>query len=478
MNAADKLPSSGPKHAASRRTILKATGATAVAAGLGAVALRTAGAEAAEDAPSDVIVIGAGFAGATAARELTARGLSVRVLEARDRIGGRVWTSSFAGEQVEMGGTWVDRKQQHVWKEIERYRLKIVSDAAPTRAFVPGANGLREMPPAEVYARQSELITPFFDGSRDYFPRPFEPYHREDLVRPVDALSMRDRLDQLRYSAEDELLISNTVGGLTGSASTIGLACVAHWWSLSGWSFDGYMSVNTDRPEAGSTALVKAILDDSGVTPVLRSPVASVADDGRKVKVTTRAGKVYTARSAVVAVPVNVWNTIAFTPGLPAEYTKLSTDGLGVRTAQKFLMHVRGADLGRFYVEGPAGAPLLNVVPFKERPDGNIMIGFSAASTFDPTDTAALQAELRKAIPGIEVVAVKAQHWGRDPYSRGGWAVRRPGLLTGPLKSVQQPRGRVAFATGDIANGWHGFMDGAIETGFTAAAQVTDILGV
>jgi monoamine oxidase len=105
------------------------------------------------------------------------------------------------------------------------------------------------------------------------------------------------------------------------------------------------------------------------------------------------------------------------------------------------------------------------------------MIGFSANPTFDPTDTTALQAELRKAVPGIEVVAVKAQHWGRDPYSRGGWAVRRPGVLTGPLRSVQQPRGRVAFATGDIANGWHGFMDGAIETGFTAAAQVAEILG-
>lgn len=477
MNAPEKLPGSGPKHAAARRTILKATGATALATGFGAVTLGTARAARADEAADDVIVIGAGFAGATAARELAAMGLGVRVLEARDRIGGRVWTSTFAGEQVEMGGTWVDRKQPYIWKEIERYGLKLVSDAPPTRAFVPATGGFREMSPTEVYTRQSELITPIFDGSRDYFPRPFEPFHREDLVRPVDALSMRDRLDQLRYGADDELLISNTVGGLTGSAATIGLACVAQWWAMSGWSYDGYASVNTDRPEVGSTAVVRAILADAGVTPVLNSPVASVADDGRKVKVTTRAGKVYTARAVVVAVPVNAWSTIAFTPGLPAEYTKLSTDGLGVRTAQKFLMHLRGPNLGRFYVEGPAGAPLLNVVPFKERADGNIMIGFSANSTFDPTDKAALQAELRKAVPGVEVVAVKAQHWGRDPFSRGGWAVRRPGVLTGPLRSVQQPRGRVAFATGDIANGWHGFMDGAVETGFTAAAQVSRILG-
>lgn len=103
MNAEDKLPGSGPRHAASRRMVLKATGATALVAGLGAAALNTARADGPEDAPTDVVVIGAGFAGATAARELTAKGLSVRVLEARDRVGGRVWTSSFVGEQVEMG---------------------------------------------------------------------------------------------------------------------------------------------------------------------------------------------------------------------------------------------------------------------------------------------------------------------------------------------------------------------------------------
>ncbi|CAG1998698.1 unnamed protein product [Fusarium graminearum] len=55
----------------------------------------------------DVIVIGAGFAGLVAARELAAKGLKVLIIEARDRIGGRTWTARAFGEDFEMGGTWV-----------------------------------------------------------------------------------------------------------------------------------------------------------------------------------------------------------------------------------------------------------------------------------------------------------------------------------------------------------------------------------
>ena len=73
----------------------------------------------------DAIVVGGGFAGATAARELSRAGCRVVLLEARDRLGGRTWTSSFAGQPVEMGGTWVHWHQPHVWAELTRYGLEL-----------------------------------------------------------------------------------------------------------------------------------------------------------------------------------------------------------------------------------------------------------------------------------------------------------------------------------------------------------------
>jgi monoamine oxidase len=85
---------------------------------------------------ADVIVVGGGFAGVTAARELTQNGARVIVLEARDRLGGRTWTrTSDLGHDLEIGGTWVHWIQPHVWAEIVRYDLDIVPSPVPDEAY-------------------------------------------------------------------------------------------------------------------------------------------------------------------------------------------------------------------------------------------------------------------------------------------------------------------------------------------------------
>ena len=66
-------------------------------------------------ADADVVVIGAGFAGLVAARELGRAGLDVIVLEARDRVGGRTWTDRRLGHDLELGGTWMHWVQPHAW---------------------------------------------------------------------------------------------------------------------------------------------------------------------------------------------------------------------------------------------------------------------------------------------------------------------------------------------------------------------------
>ena len=81
----------------------------------------------------DAVVIGGGFAGLTAARDLGKAGRRVLVLEARDRLGGRTWYREFAGtaQKVEMGGTWfVERYQPHIAAEIERYGLGVAQSPA------------------------------------------------------------------------------------------------------------------------------------------------------------------------------------------------------------------------------------------------------------------------------------------------------------------------------------------------------------
>ena len=73
----------------------------------------------------DVIVIGGGFAGVTAARECSLRGCTVLLLEARDRLGGRTWGADWAGTQIELGGAWVHWHQPHTFSELTRAGLKV-----------------------------------------------------------------------------------------------------------------------------------------------------------------------------------------------------------------------------------------------------------------------------------------------------------------------------------------------------------------
>src|SRR5690348_6451826 len=83
---------------------------------------------------ADVVVIGAGFAGLVAARELGRAGLGVLVLEARDRVGGRTWTDRRLGHDLELGGTWVHWVQPHTWAEMTRYGREITRSPAVERS--------------------------------------------------------------------------------------------------------------------------------------------------------------------------------------------------------------------------------------------------------------------------------------------------------------------------------------------------------
>ena len=85
----------------------------------------------------DVIVIGGGFAGVTTARETTLGGAETLLLEARDRLGGRTWTSRWNDQDIELGGGWVHWHQPHVWAEITRAGLRVeVSEDADVAALV------------------------------------------------------------------------------------------------------------------------------------------------------------------------------------------------------------------------------------------------------------------------------------------------------------------------------------------------------
>ncbi|MEU3776666.1 NAD(P)/FAD-dependent oxidoreductase [Streptomyces sp. NPDC032472] len=480
----ERRPSTAPAgRGLPRRTLLKAGGLTALTV---AAAAATASAPAFADTPEgpdaiegtyDVIVIGAGYAGVTAARELRAKGLRPLILEARGRIGGRTWTSTFQGQQVELGAQWIGPTQPLVHDELTRYGITTYSGTPPTRYIMPSGTGFQAFPPEEVDSRYTTLMNQLFEGAQELFPHPTDPLYRADLLATADRLTLRDRLNQLRLSPQDESWISGTTAGYSGGASTIGAyTALAQWWSLAGNNVAGYEAVMSQRITGGMTALLSAMLADSRAVLRLNAPVAAVADDGTRVRVTLKSGQVYRAPAAVVAVPVNVWKTIAFTPGLPTVHQQATTQGVGVPYSNKLWMHVTGLP-DRVAARGAEGSPFTTLLSQNPLTEGQLMVGFNSQPPLDGTNTAAVRDAVRTMVPEANVVSVLAQDWGKDPYSLGGWALRRPGQLTTQLPAIQQPRGRVSFASGDIATGWVGFVEGAIESGLRAAQQAAKAVG-
>jgi monoamine oxidase len=474
MNVDRERPGTRRAPTHDRRSLFRATGLAiaAVAGAPGAVAHAN---DTATPSDFDAIVVGAGFAGVTAARELRAQGLRTLVLEARDRIGGRVWTGTFLGEQVEFGGTWVHPSQKLIWAEISRRGLPIVADdTPPDRAIMPAKDGgYASFSPIDAFTRQSELLTPLFDGSRDYLPRPYEPLYRADLLQDLDKLSLRDRLDQMALPRHDENWITGVTSGTAGGPSSTGaLTALARQWATSDWSPEVFNGLNTFRPASGMTPLLQAMLVDSGATVRLNSPVLAVRDDGTRVHVRTPGGS-FSAPRVVMAVPVNVWRTISFAPRLPAPYLSASTTGIGVPNAKKIWLHI-GGDVGRFVACGEEGTPITQLVPHVPLGTGQLMIGFCVDPGLDVTSRAQIQRAVQRYEPGATVLDFRATDWGADQYIRGGWSFMRPGQLTRLSQAIQRPHGRVAFAGSDIANGWTGFVDGAMESGITAAGQALD----
>lgn len=456
-----------------RRTLLKAAGATALAAGAVTATARSA---AADGRPYDAIVVGAGYAGGTVARELGARGMNVLVLEARGRIGGRIQPGSLAGQHIELGGGWYGPGQELVARELRRYSMTTTEDVHATRMVMPAPGGYASHSPQEAGARLNSLFADFYAGSEQYFERPYEPLYRKDLLASVDHLSLADRIAQLGLSGVDHDWVSGATSVFAGGNRTGSLTGLAQWYQLAGGTYDRFLSVMSQLPQGGMIAILERMLRESGATVSLNSPVTAIRDRGGLTQVEVRDGRVYQAPVVVLATPVNMWSTLTFEPGLPRVYADAAREGVGVPHATKLWLRVRGTSEA-VSAQAPEGAPILLLIPQTELPDGRIFVAFTGPA-LDVSDPLAVRAAVRTLLPEATVVEYRAKEWHKDPYARGGWGLRRPTQLLRQLPGIQQPFGRIVFAGGDIASGWNGaFVEGALESGFRAAEQAVTLAG-
>jgi monoamine oxidase len=426
----------------------------------------------------DVIVVGGGFAGVTAARECALRGRSVLLLEARDRLGGRTWNAPWEGHRVEYGGAWVHWHQPHTFSEITRAGLSVKAGEDAGQAIWHVHGDLRRGSLEERDAIAERGWDRFVDGVRTALPQPHAPLSALDRLAFFDRLTIAERLDQLELDDEEREVLSAELESLAHAPLTdAGAVSVLRWHALSGYSLRLTQETGGKMTIVGGTvALLSAIAGAAPFAQRLRAPVTAVEARGDAVSVTLRDGSSEQARAVVVAVPLNALGAVEFAPGLGEDRERAIALGQASRGI-KLMLRVRGQPVRHNAIR--PGHPFGYLDSQELDGDGTqLMIGFGPdAERCDASDRAALQRQLEQILPGYELVGATAHDWLADEFSRGTWAIHRPGWYEHHHSAMGRVDGRVVLAGSDLADGWAGFIDGAIESGLRAGAIAAALSG-
>jgi monoamine oxidase len=410
----------------------------------------------------DVIIVGAGLAGLTAADELANRGLDVAVIEARDRVGGRTCSRRVAGQAVDMGAEHVGPRHRRVLALAKRFGLRTEQSrviGVKARWQIDGADKVGRVPPlspreaasaARVLPRLARL------SRRVPVDRPWEApaFDRVSLADWLDAQPLRGRARALHEALWQD--------GFAAGTERISLLHVL--WSIrrSGGLVSGLRDALGHRLEGGTQGLALGLGRTLGSRVELGKPVVRIEQDGGAVAVVAEDGERREARRAIVCAPVPSLQQIEFDPPLPEElhranhelaFGRVTTIVVGAPSAPGGPGLVTGNErFGTAWRRGPtAKAKVLDAAP-----------GAVAELTQEVARACAIPPA------GLECETLA---WTAEPRSTGSYVNFSPGQLTRFGPHLRRAHGRVHFAAAERSS-WPIFMEGAIESGSRAAAEV------
>ena len=442
---------------------------------------------------ADVVVIGAGFAGLSAARELVRLGYDVVVLEGRDRVGGRSATTTIAGTPVDLGGTFVGPTQDAVVELAKELGCETV----PT--YSHGKNLIRWR--GKVRSYRSTIpklsIIELVDVSRIQWR--FDRVCRrvpvaEPWTSPIAEILDSKTLDEwLRYvhaskATRDLMAIMARVtwGCEPGAVSMLHAVRYVKAAGGLGRMVDVKGGAQQDRFPGGTQQIALRMAEELAPRVVLNAIVRSIErhTDGA-ITVSSDSGDV-SAKAVILAIPPAHRAGIEFIPELPAEYGKLAQ-----HWPQGSLSKAYAAYETPFWREnGCSGEALSDEGPvfitFDVSPDEKgpgILLGFTDAHAFDTLPPGQRR---DRALAGFAALfgdeALKpidyVDHcWGTEDFAPGGpTAAVPPGSWTAFGPWLRKPVERIFWAGTETADEWTGFLDGAVRSGRRAAAEVHEEL--
>ena len=445
----------------------------------------------------DAVVVGAGLAGLTAARELEAAGASVLVVEANDRVGGRTMTRRVGGMPVEMGGQWIGPGQRRINALARELGVEIFPSEVPGRTvFHEGGRRSEygegdEVPFADPNA-SSEVREAFKALSLLAAEVPADAPWTAEKAREWDGQTLETwKLGQTRSAGARfffDLAVESRYACEPRDVSLLGVISDVASSGGFGGLFEIEASAEEHRLVGGAQDLSERMARGLEGRVVLGSPVRRISQDDYGVLVESDEVSVE-AGAVVVAVPPVLRGRIEFVPALPPVH-----DGLSQKIPMGAVIKCHAVYNAPFWrAAGLNGRAESNTGPCKVTcdnstpgEDAGVLTGFILGSDARRWGRSPA-AERKRAVLecfarffGQEALCPRGYaecDWGAEPYARGGYAgVPTPGFFLDYGPTLREPVGRVHWAGTETAARWNGYMDGALESGHRAARGVLSAL--
>lgn len=443
---------------------------------------------------NEIVIVGAGMAGLRAAQLLRQQNIKVTVFEARDRVGGRIYTTQVGGTAFDLGGQWVGPQQKRLIalaKELgvanypQHHRgYKLLSWQGKLRRFRGEVPMLSPLAMFELWRTER-----FMKKAAHRIP-PEAPWACPNADR-WDSQTL-EQWKQQRFWSKGAKLFLDIVSRAICTAEPSELSLL-YFLSYLRWG-DGLNTLisipngaQKDRFVGGVQPLCQKLADPLGANLHLGEPILGIRQHDDHVVLKTDRGE-YTAQRVIVAIPPILAGEIMYDSPLPSQRAELTRN----MPMGSVIKYVAIYDRSFWREAGFSGEAFADTGPCVTTFDACTSTGTSALVTFSDGAMAREHAqktpeERREAVleqfitffgpQAAKPLAFAEKNWLAETWSRGCYAgIMSPGVMTKYGPALAKPCGRIHWAGTETATQWMGYIEGALQSAERVTQEVLPLL--